>query len=65
MNEVVKQEEMLISVISEMLNGMSHVAVGASSPIPGSAALLARANSLNDLRVSMLGSEEHNIFTNG
>ena len=65
MSEVIKHEEMLISVISEMLNGMSHVAVGASSPIPGSAALLARANSLTDLRVSMLGSEEHNIFTNG
>ena len=65
MSEVIKHEEMLISVISEMLNGMSHVAVGASSPIPGSAALLARANSLTDLRVSMLGSEDHNIFTNG
>lgn len=49
---------------------MRHVAVGASSPIPGSGALLARALSERDApkqqtRVSILGSKKHNAFTNG
>ena len=58
-------EELLISTVADMLDGLGHVAVGASSPIPGSAALLARARSGGSLRVSMLGSEDHNAFTNG
>ncbi|MDH3738739.1 MAG: CoA synthetase [Alphaproteobacteria bacterium] len=58
-------EELLISTIADMLDGLGHVAIGASSPIPGGAALLARARSGGDLRVSMLGSEDHNAFTNG
>ncbi len=58
-------EELLIATIANMLDGLGHVAVGASSPIPGGAALLARARSNSSLRVSMLGSEEHNPFTNG
>ena len=36
--------ELLISVIAELLRGVRHVAVGAASPIPGSAALMARAS---------------------
>ena len=47
------------------LAGLGHVAVGAQSPIPGSAALLARARSGGALRVSMLGSEAHSPFTDG
>jgi glutaconate CoA-transferase subunit B len=58
-------EELLIATIAGMLDGLGHVAVGASSPIPGGAALLARARSGGSLRVSMLGSEAHNAFTNG
>ena len=58
-------EELLISTIADMLDGLGHVAVGASSPVPGGAALLARARSNGGLRVSMLGSEDHNAFTNG
>ena len=58
-------EELLIATIAGMLDGLGHVAVGASSPIPGSAALLARARGNGGLRVSMLGSEDHNAFTNG
>ena len=38
-------EELLIGVIAGMLNGLGHVAVGASSPIPGAAALLTWAGS--------------------
>ena len=37
------QDELLICAIARMLEGLGHVAVGASSPIPGAAALLARA----------------------
>jgi glutaconate CoA-transferase subunit B len=57
--------EIMIGAIASMLEGLRHVAVGASSPIPGSAALLARALSGGRMRVSLLGSEQHNPFTDG
>jgi glutaconate CoA-transferase subunit B len=57
--------ELLIATVAEMLDGLGHVAVGAQSPIPGSAALLARARLGGALRVSMLGSEAHSPFTDG
>ena len=57
--------ELLITVISGLLRGARHVAVGAASPIPGSAALLARAQSNGATRVSILGSQRHNTFTDG
>ena len=60
-----RQEELLISVIARMLDGLGHVAVGSASPIPGGAALLARARGGGRPRVSVLGSEEHNFFTDG
>jgi glutaconate CoA-transferase subunit B len=58
-------DELLICAIARMLDGLGHVAVGAASPIPGAAALLARARSGGRLRVSLLGSEDHNFFTDG
>ncbi len=58
-------EELLIGVIAGMLDGLGHVAVGASSPIPGAAALLARQRSDGGMRVSVLGSRRHNFFTDG
>ena len=58
-------EELLIATVADMLTGPGHVAVGAQSPIPGTAALLARARSGGGLRVSMLGSETHSPFTDG
>ncbi len=58
-------DELLICTIARMLEGLGHVAVGASSPVPGAAALLARALSGGRLRVSLLGSEDHNFFTDG
>ena len=58
-------EELLIATVAEMLAGLRHVAVGAQSPIPGTAALLARARSGGELRVSMLGSETNSPFTDG
>ena len=57
--------ELLISTIARLLAGVRHVAVGASSPIPGAAALLTRAVSDGATRVSVLGSRRHNTFTNG
>ena len=57
--------ELLITVIARLLRGCRHVAVGASSPIPGSGALLARSLSANEMRVSVLGSRRNNFFTNG
>ena len=57
-------EELLIVTIADLLRERSHVAVGAASPIPGAGALLARQRS-PALRVSVLGSEQHNTFTDG
>jgi glutaconate CoA-transferase subunit B len=59
------QTELLIAVIARLLQGCRHVAVGASSPIPGSGALLARLHSNGAMRISVLGSLKHNAFTNG
>jgi glutaconate CoA-transferase, subunit B len=59
-----RSEELLIDTLAGMLAGLGHVAVGAASPIPGAAALLARAREPR-LRVSILGSERHNPFTDG
>lgn len=59
------QQELLIAAIVRMLRGLNHVAVGASSPIPGAAALTARALSGGRLRVSVLGSRKNNFFTDG
>ena len=61
--------EGLIFTVSRLLAGVAHVAVGASSPIPGAGALLARAlaeeNGSAPVRLSILGSRRHNAFTNG
>jgi glutaconate CoA-transferase subunit B len=57
--------ELLIDVLAGMLGGLAHVAVGAASPIPGAAAYLARERSGGELRISILGSERHNPFTDG
>ena len=58
-------EEILINAISKNLEGLEHIAVGASSPIPGAAALLARTRSNGSMRVSILGSEDNNFFSDG
>jgi len=56
---------LLITSLADMLDGLRHVAVGAASPIPAAAALLARERSGGGLHVSILGSERHNPFTDG
>src|SRR6266852_4408593 len=60
-----RDEELLASVILRLLGGVGHVAVGASSPIPATAALLARHLGGGRPFVSMLSSERHNFFTDG
>lgn len=63
--DAVTGKEVLITTISRLLEGCRHVIVGASSPIPGGAALLARARSGGRLKLNILGSQRHNSFTNG
>jgi len=53
-----------IKVISEQLHQSRHVAVGASSPIPAAAALLAKKKNPH-LRVSLLGDASQSSFTDG
>lgn len=59
----------LITAIADLLDGIRHVAVGASSPIPAAGAMLLRARKARSgappVRISILGSQEHNFFTNG
>lgn len=48
-----------------MLEGLGHVAVGASSPIPAAAAMLTRARSEGRLRITILGSQTRHVLTDG
>jgi len=57
--------EIMITAIAAMLQDLGHVAVGARSPIPGSAAHLARIRSGGRLRISIQGSRENAPFTDG
>ena len=56
---------LLIEVIAGMLAGLGRVAVGASSPIPGAAALLARERGGGRPEVSLLGSQAGSDMTDG
>jgi glutaconate CoA-transferase subunit B len=57
--------EILIGTIARLLDGCRSVVIGNQSPIPGSAALVARELSGGALRVTILGSRKHTDFTNG
>jgi glutaconate CoA-transferase subunit B len=65
--------ELLVAVIARLLEGCRHVVVGASSPIPGAAALLRqelskgamRAPQGLPMRVTILGSNRYNAYTDG
>jgi glutaconate CoA-transferase subunit B len=65
MSAPVKSEELLISLVAELIGTAKHVAVGAASPIPAAAALVARTRSDGAMRVSLLSSRRHNFFTDG
>jgi glutaconate CoA-transferase subunit B len=66
---VLLPRERLIVTIARLLEGIRHVAVGASSPIPAAGAMLLRALAEEQdrprVRISILGSVAHNFFTNG
>ena len=68
MHSDIKREELLISQLADLLVNDKHVAVGAASPIPGAAALLAKeeAKLINKrIRVTILHSNKYNNFTDG
>ena len=60
-------EELMICVIARLLDdpSVNHVAVGAASPIPGSAALLVRHITNGRLRASIIHGIANNPFTDG
>ena len=60
-----REEELLASVIAGLIGDVRHVAVGNASPIPASAALLARELGGGRPYVSLLQSRKHNFFTSG
>jgi glutaconate CoA-transferase subunit B len=66
---MVLPRERLIVTVANLLDGVRHVAVGASSPIPAAGAMLRRALAEEAdaprVRISILGSVAHNFFTNG
>ena len=64
MTAPVRTEELLIALVAELIGQARHVAVGAASPIPAGAALLA-ASRAPGMRVSLLSSRRHNFFTDG
>jgi glutaconate CoA-transferase subunit B len=63
--ETFREEELLASSIAGLIGDARHVAVGASSPIPAAAALLARERGNGRPYVSLLGSRRQNFFTDG
>ena len=65
MSDACSRTELLIAVTARLLEGCRHVIVGASSPIPGSAALLMRELSAGAMKVTVLGSRRNNSYTDG
>jgi len=67
--EPFRDEELLADVICRLIGDARHIAVGAASPIPATAALLAREHAnLHNLAkpyVSLLSSQAHAFFTGG
>lgn len=60
-----RSEELLADVIARLIEDVRHVAVGNASPIPATAALLARERGHGRPYVSLLQSRKHNFFTDG
>jgi glutaconate CoA-transferase, subunit B len=61
----VRDEELLADVITRVIGEVRHIAVGNASPIPATAALLARERGRGMPYVSLLQSRKHNFFTDG
>jgi glutaconate CoA-transferase subunit B len=60
-----RAEELLADVIAGLIGDAHHAAIGASSPIPAAAALLARERGNGRPQVSLLGSRRQSFFTDG
>ena len=60
-----RTEELLIDAIAGLIADARHAAIGASSPIPAGAALLARERGRGRPYVSLLGSRRQSFFTDG
>ena len=60
-----RPQELLISVITDIIAADRHVAVGAASPIPGCASLLAQLEAEHRMDVTILHSRRNNKFTDG
>src|SRR3979490_2710993 len=61
----IRDEELLADVITRVIGDVRHIAVGNASPIPATAALLARERGGGMPYVSLLQSRKHNFFTDG
>ena len=60
-----RDEELLADVITRLIGNVRHIAVGNASPIPATAALLARERGKGTPYVSLLGSRKHTFWTDG
>src|SRR5215467_798022 len=60
-----RDEELLADVIARLIGDVRHVAVGNASPIPATAALLARERGRGRPYVSILHSRTSDFFTDG
>jgi glutaconate CoA-transferase subunit B len=60
-----RDEELLADVIARLIGDVRHVAVGNASPIPATAALLARERGKGRPYVSLLGSPKNTFWTDG
>ena len=60
-----RDEELLAATVADLIGDVRHIAVGNSSPIPATAALLCRARGSGRPYVSLLQSRKHNFFTDG
>ena len=60
-----RDEEMLADVITRLIGDVRHIAVGNASPIPATAALLARERGKGTPYVSLLGSRKDTFWTDG
>jgi glutaconate CoA-transferase, subunit B len=64
-DQAFRTEELLADVMSRLIGDARHVAVGAQSPIPAAAAMLARLRGGEKPYVSILESPSRNFFTDG
>ncbi len=60
-----RPEELLADQIAQLIGDVRHVAVGNASPIPATAALLARERGRGRPYVSLLGSPKNTFWTDG